>query len=30
MGDHERTLQIENDDISMNTKLTLTQFGSTS
>ena len=29
MGDHEKTLQIEFDDISMKTKLILTRFGST-
>ena len=28
MGDHEGTLQIEYDDISMKTKLILTRFGS--
>ena len=29
IGDHERTLQIENDDITMKTELFLTRFGST-
>ena len=29
MGDHEATLQIEYDDISMKTKVILTPFGST-
>ena len=29
LGDHENTLQIEYDDISMKTKLILTRFGST-
>ena len=30
MGDHEGTLQIESDDVSMKTKLLLTHFGGTS
>ena len=29
MGDHEKTLQLENDEISVKTKLILTQFGGT-
>ena len=29
MGDHERTLEIKDDDISKKTKLFLTRFGST-
>ena len=29
MGDHEGTLQIEYDDISMKTNLILTRFGGT-
>ena len=29
MGDHERTLQIEDDDVTMRTKLILFRFGST-
>ena len=29
LGDHERTLQIEYDDLNKKTKLTLTRFGGT-
>ena len=29
MGDHEKTLELECDDISLKTKLILTRFGST-